>query len=338
MTPRKNRCEKGLLINVDPNSPVKVSISDAEIYDVKVEFVWFFTGQNNAKPLLVERNYKYLDRLYDRYKSEIAKMRDYYGLDEIIHTAEYAQGWFRDWKKMELFSKEQFLEKNKLSQDFAMIWADLGVTDSLELRNWGLTIHYDANDDASVKNAGKDQLSVLINSIISDPENGIHCITLFNPSNKEERTMPLSLLTSQFVCNKMNYEERVWWFFTNFYESGMEYEILLENFRKDDLDKLKWYDEFITIPKYSLSSHSTYTEIKSEKELESHIVFNMMFLQTMSQILGMVPSNLSLFSPKANGIKKTRKKDDLSIQIKIDKSKGINISNENITFKRAKGE
>jgi hypothetical protein len=284
---------------------------------------------------LLERNYKYIDQLYEKYKAEIGKMRDYYGLDEIIHNAEYAQGWFRDWKKMELFSKEQFLEKNKLSPDFAMIWSDLGVTDSLELRNWGLAIQYDVNDDASVKNAGKDQLSSLINSIISDPEQGIHLITLFNPSNKDERAMPISLVSNQFICQKMTYEERVSWFFGNYYETGMEYEILLETLKNEDLDKFKWYDDFIAIPKYNLSSYANYVSISSEKQFETYALFNLIFLKTISKLLGMVPCACSIFSPKAKMAKKSKQKEELTIEIKIDNSKGMNISNENIIIKKS---
>lgn len=49
---------------------------------------------------------------------------------------------------------------------------------------------------------------------------------------------------------ELTYEERVKWFLAHHYETGMEYEILLDNMRDDDLDNFKWYDDFIKIPKY----------------------------------------------------------------------------------------
>jgi hypothetical protein len=50
---------------------------------------------------------------------------------------------------------------------------------------------------------------------------------------------------------KLTYEERIAWFVQNFYETGMEYPILLENMKHENLDNLKWYDDFIKIPKYT---------------------------------------------------------------------------------------
>lgn len=48
----------------------------------------------------------------------------------------------------------------------------------------------------------------------------------------------------------LTYEERIRWFISNYYETGMEYDIIHESFKNYDLDNLKWYDEIISIPKY----------------------------------------------------------------------------------------
>ena len=49
---------------------------------------------------------------------------------------------------------------------------------------------------------------------------------------------------------KMTYEQRVRWFVDNYYETGMEYEMMLLAMKDDDLDNFKWYDAIIKIPKY----------------------------------------------------------------------------------------
>lgn len=334
--PLKSNKNKSLLVELDCREPMNSILTDSEIHDVRTEFVWFFTGQNNAQPLLAQRNLKFLDVLYERYKSEIKKMRDYYGLDDIIGDAEYAHNWFSDWRKMQLFSKDQFLDKMKLNSDFAMIWADLGVTDSLEFRHWGLTVQYDLNDEATVKNAGKDQLTDLISSIISKPEDGIHCLTLLNPTNTSERTMPLGMITGQFICVGMTYEERIKWLFENNYETGMEYGILLETMKNEDLDKLKWYNDFITIPKYKLSLFSNYGQIKDRKSCDQISAFNLMFLKTMSSLLNMVADSVVLFSPMGYSHRKTNKSENVQIDVKVDQTKGLAITNENISFSRKK--
>ncbi len=59
---------------------------------------------------------------------------------------------------------------------------------------------------------------------------------------------------------ELTYEERVKWFITNFYETGMEYEYLLDALKNEDLDNLKWYNDVISIPKYKIETKfGTYT-------------------------------------------------------------------------------
>ena len=49
---------------------------------------------------------------------------------------------------------------------------------------------------------------------------------------------------------KLTYKERVKWFLQNYYETGMEYEFLLDDLKDKDLDNFKWYDDIIKFPKY----------------------------------------------------------------------------------------
>tara|TARA_R110000803_G_scaffold78744_5_gene143995 strand:- start:716 stop:1183 length:468 start_codon:yes stop_codon:yes gene_type:complete len=52
------------------------------------------------------------------------------------------------------------------------------------------------------------------------------------------------------ITTKLTYEERIRWFVSNYYETGMEYLKVLESFRKVDLEKIEWYNEVVAIPKY----------------------------------------------------------------------------------------
>jgi len=49
---------------------------------------------------------------------------------------------------------------------------------------------------------------------------------------------------------KLTYEERIKWFFDYFYESGMEYELLLESMKDADLNNFEWYGDIIDFPVY----------------------------------------------------------------------------------------
>jgi len=51
------------------------------------------------------------------------------------------------------------------------------------------------------------------------------------------------------VDRELTYRERVQWFFENYYESGMELNILLDSFKDDDLDNFSWYGDTIKFPK-----------------------------------------------------------------------------------------
>lgn len=74
---------------------------------------------------------------------------------------------------------------------------------------------------------------------------------------------------------KLTYEERVQWFVNNYYETGMEYEGMLRSFKNQDLDKVKWYDEIIKIPKYKNEILNTISKVKLEfdKWLEKYFEF-----------------------------------------------------------------
>jgi len=50
--------------------------------------------------------------------------------------------------------------------------------------------------------------------------------------------------------NELTYKERIDWFVANYYETGMEYEHIYTSFKKENLDKIKWYGDVIKIPKY----------------------------------------------------------------------------------------
>lgn len=49
---------------------------------------------------------------------------------------------------------------------------------------------------------------------------------------------------------ELTYEERIKWFFDNYYETGMEYGILLYTMKEIDLDYINWYGSTIKIPRY----------------------------------------------------------------------------------------
>ena len=66
-----------------------------------------------------------------------------------------------------------------------------------------------------------------------------------------------------YICcmgKELTYEERIQWFISKYYESGIEYEGLLVSMKDTNLDSFQWYDETVSIPKYG--DDALYSEIE----------------------------------------------------------------------------
>lgn len=296
---------------------IEHNLSENDIEDILIEFIWTFNGSNNAMFLIENHNLKYLDFLYQKYTGEIDKMIKYYDLETIIEESTYIHYWFNNWKKLEPFTKDQFLNKLKIDQEFSDIWADMGYTDSLELRNCGIEIKYDAEDRASLKSKGKDQIHSVINSLLLNPTSGTHLINFYNPTNIEERFLKSNYFSVQFSVHELEYEERIKWFFTNYYETGMEYEILLEDMKKQNLDKIKHHDKIIALPKYLINSLNFFNRFENNTEKIKAIIFSDLLLKTIASYTNMIPNSYEILS---NSVLKAKKiKNPQKIQLKLDK-------------------
>jgi len=312
----KNKKELNFQKKINCSEFIQLSLNENEIREQIIEFIWFFNGTNNVNFLLDNNNYNFIDLLYKKYFDEIEKLIKYYDLAEIIEETESFHGWFRNWKNLEKFNKEEFVGKLKTDVEFSSVWADFGISDSLEFRNWGIQISFDTNDNGVVSQKGKDQFKQLINSLSQNPENGFHIINYYNISNIEERLTKNDLILNKFFCEPMSYEERVKWFFHNYYETGMELPILMESFKKENLDFVKWYDSNVSIPKYKLNIIADYNTIDSDENLEKKILFNYLFISYISKLFNMIPNKIyinSLYRFKG----KSNKKNLLILNYKI---------------------
>lgn len=275
---------------------IEISLSSEEIKNQTLEFIWFFNCTNNVK-FLIENNYfEHVGILYKKYCDEIDKLIKYYELGELISESEYFQAWFKNWKKLEKFTQEEFLNKLYKDIEFCSFWGDFGVSDSSEFRNWGIQITFDAEDRGRIAQNGKDQFRELLNSLTNDPENGNHLISYYNIINKEDRLFKSNLIYNKFFCEPLTYKERIDWFILNHYETGMEYEILFESFKDKNLDFLKWGESTVYIPKYKLNVIADYNVIENEKFLEKQLVFNYLLLFYLCRLLNMLPNDVIINS------------------------------------------
>lgn len=279
---------------INISNSIQLSLTPQEVKEQIVEFVWFFNGSNNVTFLLENNNYNYIDLLFKKYCDEIDKLIIYYELKEIIEESEFCHGWFKSWKSLEKFNKQEFINKLKTDIEFSSVWSDFGFSDSLEFRNWGIQINFDNEDRGKVSQKGKDQFRELINSLANEPENGTHIISYYNLTNTEERLIKNNLLYNKFYCEPLSYKERVEWFFMNHYETGMELEIIMESMKDKNLDFYSWYDGYVSIPKFKLNIIADYIKLENNNQTDKEILFNYLFLLYVSKLFNMLPNSIEL--------------------------------------------
>lgn len=303
---------------IEVSGLLDTSLTPEEIEDVKTEFIWFFNGENNAQQLFRQFNHSFLSGLYQKYLDEIDKLKEHYGLSEIIGDSEYAHGWFEDWKKLKTYNKEQFLEKIKSDPSFSEVWGDMGVSDSLEFRKWGVQVQFDVNDNAAVKNPGKDQLTQLIGGLSIKPKEGFHAFSLYNPSNMEERISILNMLVSQFECKELSFDERAKWFHEKHIEDSIEMSLddVIEKMKKSSLEKIEYGDSFMSIPKYKINLLSTFNGFSDQVHLEKSECFCLILITVISRVMNMVPGYVALSSMRSPVGKK--KKADKKFRVVFD--------------------
>ena len=86
---------------------------------------------------------------------------------------------------------------------------------------------------------------------IQPQDDGIDALELEFDNLEEAILKATNFLYGFKIRKELTYEERISWFVNNYYETGMEYLIMLENMKNDDLDNFKWYYDIIRIPKYN---------------------------------------------------------------------------------------
>lgn len=285
---------------IDFSDTLETTLTLEEIEDVKTEFVWFFNGENNARKLFQQLNTSFLEALYKKYIDEIEKLKEYYGLSDIINESEYVHGWFEDWKKLKTYNIDQFIQKIKTDKEFSEVWADMGVSDPLEFRNWGVQVQFDLNDNASVRRPGKDQLAHLIGSLATNPKGGTHTFTLYNPYNTEERITESNMLLSSFECTELSFDEKAKWFYKKHSEDSIDinFEDVVLKMKNENVEKISYGDSFLSLPKYRLNVLSVFNNFSSQKHIEKSEFFCTLLLSVISKIMNMVPGNITLVSVK----------------------------------------
>lgn len=107
---------------------------------------------------------------------------------------------------------------------------------------------------------------------------------------------------------ELTYEERVKWFINNYYETGMEYELLLETMKDKDLNNFKWYNDVISIPRYKVESKFGSVEVGAESSAKKSANKLNTFVERMKRIgieVRLIGNFPWVYLDEINGIKVT---------------------------------
>ena len=115
-----------------------------------------------------------------------------------------------------------------------------------------LKIHVDLHNVSSM--FSEDEVTKLLEEVTKLLETQrMNCwvaATKCTTDKRETKQWTLYGVVKRLFRKKLTYKERIDWFVANFYETGMEYQIIYDSFKNEDLDRIKWYDDFIKIPEY----------------------------------------------------------------------------------------
>lgn len=133
------------------------------------EMLWFLTGDTNIRPLLQQNVRIWTDWPLDRYRRET---------DDVI-------------------SQEDFERRIVEDAAFAALWGDLGPVYGAQWVNWP---RYEAAGEGLFKRADKgiDQISLLVESLKSNPGSRRHIIEGWNVAELDQMALPPCHKTYQF--------------------------------------------------------------------------------------------------------------------------------------------
>jgi thymidylate synthase len=146
-------------------------------------------------------------------------------------------------------TKEEFINKIKTDDEFAKKWGELGPVYGKQWRNWGRknVVNYDlenvkSSDKVKVmdlirdgsdyskydvkvtyQNNSIDQIANLINDLKTNPDSRRLMVNAWNPADLEASVLPPCHYGFQVYTRELSYSERYKIWFSNNYETGMEY-------------------------------------------------------------------------------------------------------------------
>lgn len=133
------------------------------------------------------------------------------------------------------------------------------------------------------------QIQVAIDRLISNPDDRGIIVSAWNVGELKDMALRPCHTFFQFNTEPLSYEERIRWFYENNWETGMEWTITLESFKKENLDAIEWHGEILSIPKYRLSLQLYQRSADTFLGVPFNIASYSLLLHMIAQVTNMIP-------------------------------------------------
>jgi thymidylate synthase len=234
------------------------------------ELLWFLNGDTNIKYLVDNGCHIWDGDAYKRYKNvyDIESRESTYALEELHMLSDLTQ--------------EQFIGRIKTDKNFAKKWGELGPIYGKQWRKWQGWMDYGKEEKKG--SLWFDQIQRLIHMLKTEPDSRRLMVSAWNVAEIDDMVLPPCHYGFQVYTRELTYSERYAKWFTQNYETGMEYcEEIIPNF--DD----PYYTE---TPTRAISLMWNQRSVDTFLGLPFNIASYGLLLTLLGKLTNMVPEDL----------------------------------------------
>ena len=179
---------------------------------IVTELLWFLRGDTNIKFLVDNDCHIWDGDAYKKYENHILKQRE---IQKKRVQELRKQGKKLKVAKIELLSKEEFINKIKTDDEFTKKWGDLGPIYGKQWRSWGgelitkrIIEEGKIPISQNIIEGQIDQIQNSINLLKTDPDSRRNIVSAWNVADLDQMTLPPCHYEFQVYTRELSSEER----------------------------------------------------------------------------------------------------------------------------------
>jgi thymidylate synthase len=227
---------------------------------VVTELLWFLRGETNIKFLLDYDCHIWDGDAYKNYLHKVIRDKD---------IVKYLKSYSRDTEgvpTIELYSKDEFIERIKNDDEFAKKWGELGPIYGKQWRSWkSFDTSWDYQEDWLT--SGVDQIQTLINDLKTNPDSRRLMVSAWNVGELDQMVLPPCHYGFQVYTRELSESERFNWY-GNKIDSHMHHDHIVQEMNQENVPtrsiSLMWnqrsVDTFLGLP-FNIASYGLLLEI-----------------------------------------------------------------------------